>query len=108
VAQAENHLRLDVEESRPATDMQALARGAGLSYESFRKRFRDEIGVPPGRYALDLRIQQARSLLINPRRTVKEIAQAVGFDDPYYFSRIFRKKVGLSPEHYRRRYYPSR
>ena len=108
MAQAEYHLRKDVEENRPATDLRTFARGAGLSYESLRKRFRDEFGVSPGQYALDLRIQRARALLINPRRTVKEIAHAVGFDDPYYFSRIFKKKIGLSPAHYRHRYYPAR
>jgi AraC-like DNA-binding protein len=106
-ARAEYCMRQDIEDGRPYTDVVELARTMGLSYESFRKRFREETGLPPSQYQVDLRIQRARSLLMNPNRTVKDIACTLGFDDPYYFSRVFKKRTGLSPDHYRRRHYPA-
>lgn len=105
VARAEHRMRFTLEHGETAFDIRAFARGEQLSYEHFRKRFRREAGLSPKRYHLDLKIQRARELLLNPRRTVKEVADTLGFDDPYYFSRLFKKKVGQSPERYREQHY---
>jgi YesN/AraC family two-component response regulator len=53
-------------------------------------------------YLIHLRIQKACQLLDNTTLQVKEIAAVSGFDDPYYFSRIFKKVMGRSPVDYRK------
>ncbi len=82
-------------------DFEAFARSENMSYESFRKTFRRRTGMPPHRYFLMLKMNHAREQLIRGNEPVKQIAAELGFDDPYYFSRIFRKKTGVSPARYR-------
>jgi AraC-like DNA-binding protein len=50
-----------------------------------------------------LRIQRACELLNNTALSVQEIGQTVGFSDPYYFSRAFKRIIGASPNQYRRK-----
>lgn len=59
--------------------------------------FRRHLGVTPVSYVRDLRIREARELLQNTPMTVSEVARATGFNDPLYFSRVFRKATGSSP-----------
>jgi ABC-type glycerol-3-phosphate transport system substrate-binding protein/AraC-like DNA-binding protein len=59
-------------------------------------------GVPCMEYVIRLRMQRARDLLNNADYRVNEIARLVGYDNPYYFSRLFKKKTGVSPEAFRR------
>jgi AraC-like DNA-binding protein len=89
----------DVAELDPA----AVARKLGFSYESFRKKFRDAIGLAPGRYQLDSRIDRAAALLHNGRHTIKEIALQLNFCDEFYFSRCFKRRFGQSPRNFRQR-----
>ena len=83
-----------------------LAQIAGLPVETFRKRFLNETGESPIKYLLKTKIKRAKELLSIKGLTLKEVAQETGFDDPYYFSRIFKKYEGLSPTEYRKRFYP--
>lgn len=66
--------------------------------------FKREYGVSPQEYLLEYRIRRAKQLLTEPSisLTVKEISFAVGFEDPLYFSRLFRKKTGISPTQYKK------
>ena len=48
-------------------------------------------------YFIHLKVQKASSLLLLSRMTIREIALIVGYEDPYYFSRLFKKVVGISP-----------
>jgi len=82
--------------------MEDLATLAGLSVSHFITRFRQHFGVSPLQYQLDLRMRYAAHLLQDRHLTVAQVAQAVGFEDPFYFSRQFRIKCGESPRHYRR------
>ncbi len=61
--------------------------------------FKKEYGVSPKEYLLNYRIDKAKQLLADTAvsLTVKEVAFAVGFEDPLYFSRVFHKKNGVSP-----------
>ena len=57
--------------------------------------------MAPVEYLIHLRIRQACRLLDTTGLTVREIGFRVGFEDPYYFSRMFRKLMGQSPRQYR-------
>ena len=57
--------------------------------------------MTPLQYILSLRISNAQSLLETTKYNVTEIASIVGYENPLYFSRIFKKQVGLSPSEYR-------
>jgi AraC-like DNA-binding protein len=72
-----------------------------MSETSFYVRFKEWSGTSPVKYRNGIRISAACSLLKNSNLSVYEIAVEVGFEDPYYFSRIFKKIVGLSPRQVR-------
>jgi len=82
-------------------DYHALARTHGLSVSTFRRRWFELVGVPPARYAMRLKIEEACRLLVETRLKVGEIAEALGFSDPLYFSRRFRKETGSNAAEYR-------
>ena len=58
-------------------------------------------GLTPYQYFLQLRIHRAKELLQDPRLSVKEVSARMMFENQYYFSRLFRKKTGLSPTQWR-------
>jgi signal transduction histidine kinase/AraC-like DNA-binding protein len=78
-----------------------LARHVALSEDYLTLCFRKELGVTPITYLNRYRVNQARQLLTDTGKSVTEIALEVGFSDSGYFSRVFRREVGLSPEAYR-------
>jgi AraC family transcriptional regulator of arabinose operon len=83
-------------------DVAALAASLGLSYERFRKVFRDRVGVSPGEYRIRRRIDRARVLIAQERMSNKQLAYALGYPDPFAFSKQFKQVVGVSPEVFRR------
>jgi AraC-like DNA-binding protein len=64
--------------------------------------FPEHTGFSPLHYAINLRLQEACRLLALTDRKVAEIAVAVGYEDEFYFSRLFKKHLELSPDAYRR------
>ena len=78
-----------------------LARAANLSNSRFRELFKEFIGMSPKQYSLHMQIEKSKELLASGNLCVYEVAQQVGFADSHYFSRIFSKKVGISPSEYR-------
>jgi AraC-like DNA-binding protein len=72
-----------------------------LSASHFSLLFRKSTGMSPGDYFLQLKMQKACQMLYNPSNRIKKVAYAIGYNDPYYFSRIFKKFMGVSPEQYR-------
>lgn len=90
-------------EAAPGRSASDVARRLGFSYETFRKKFRQEIGFSPGRFHLDSRIDRAAALLHQGRHTIKEIAAQLGFCDEFYFSRCFKRRFGQSPRNFRQR-----
>jgi AraC-like DNA-binding protein len=81
----------------------ALAAEAGLSRAAFAERFTAGVGEPPMRYLLDLRLQQARTLLRDRRLTVAAVASRVGYGSDVAFAAAFRRATGTTPAEYRRR-----
>ena len=69
----------------------------------FNRIFKQVIKVTPMQYILSLRITNAINLLENTNYNIIQVANAVGYDDAYYFSRLFRKHTGISPTEYRKR-----
>lgn len=78
-----------------------VSRAVNISPYYFSKLFKEESGVTFIEYLTGLRIRQAKKLLSDPSIAVKDIGNAVGYQDPNYFSRIFRRATGLSPSEYR-------
>ncbi|CAI6083714.1 AraC family transcriptional regulator [Cohnella sp. JJ-181] len=78
-----------------------LAAHTGLSRQHLIYLFKQETGFPPIDYYLRLKMQRAGQLLSLTGMSIKEIAADVGFADPYYFSRMFKKLMGVSPSEYR-------
>lgn len=82
-------------------DLHTLAQEAGLSSSHYSLTFRHKTGKSPVDYLIQLRIQKSCQLLDHTALSIKEIAIRVGYDDAYYFSRIFKKLMGTSPKAYR-------
>jgi AraC-like DNA-binding protein len=82
-------------------DMKQLAASLGLSYERFRHVFKQQTGMAPGQYHLQVRLNRAKDLLRSTNHSIKEIAAALNFDDLYHFSKVFKKHVGLPPSQWR-------
>lgn len=80
-----------------------LAARVGLSTSHFSAQFRRATGGGVVEYVKRLRMARASELLITTTMPVAEIARAVGYDDPFYFTRQFRRVQDCSPTEFRRR-----
>ena len=78
-----------------------VAQLCGMNTSTFSRSFKKEHEMTFCDYLMSYRISKARVLLQNPNASVTDIAYTVGFHDPSYFTRIFRRIVGISPSHYR-------
>jgi len=92
-------------EANAVSQMQALS---GLPRRTFSRRFRNATGYSPIEYLQALRIEEAKQALETTDQSVQEVADAVGYLDERAFRRIFRKRSGLTPSAYRRRFRHSR
>lgn len=82
-------------------DMEILARQLPMGYSSFRKAFKKVTGESPNQYHLNLRLNRAKDLLTTTALNINEVADQTGFDSVFYFSKLFKKKNGISPKYYR-------
>ena len=80
-----------------------LAAQASVSTSHYFALFKRQTGVAPIDYFIRLRMNHARELLDSTRQSVKEIAAEMGYDDPFYFSRVFKSVHQVAPAEYRRR-----
>jgi AraC-like DNA-binding protein len=81
--------------------MEELAAQHGIGYVWFRKAFKEITGTSPGQYHLGIKLEKASQMLRQTSLSVSEIAYQTGFESEFYFSRIFKKKMGNSPSQYR-------
>ncbi len=101
VAQIEMDIRTRF--SDPAYELETFLRSLPFNYDYLRKLFQRELGITPLQYLNDLRLHAAAEALSGKAETsgiVTEIARMCGFREPLYFSRMFKKKYGLSPSYY--------
>lgn len=80
--------------------VEELAMIADLSPSHFRKIFREIVGMSATKYAINLRINKAKDLLVSGSANVSEAAFQSGFKDIYYFSTMFKKITGENPSKY--------
>lgn len=84
-------------------ELDEYLRSFPFSYDYLRKLFKKEMGVTPHRYLNDLRLNTAAKLLTEGyvgNANVAEVSRRCGFQEPLYFSRMFKKKFGLAPSYY--------
>lgn len=79
----------------------AVSRGMSVSW--FIRNFKKYTGTTPMQFITSIRITNAQMLLETTNYAINEIARIVGYDNPLYFSRLFRKQKGCPPSHYRKR-----
>jgi AraC-like DNA-binding protein len=91
-------------QAEPTRDwsLEDLASEAGMSAPYFCEVFRKQVGCAPRQFLIRQRIQMACALMHESNLTVAQIAARVGYEDPYYFSRLFSRHIGQSPRSYRR------
>jgi AraC-like DNA-binding protein len=85
-----------------APDFAAVARGHGMALATLRRRFREATGTALHEYVLQRRIARARALLGDTDLPIKAVAERLGYQDVYFFTRQFRQRVGVPPAAYRR------
>lgn len=82
--------------------MTHLAEISGVSTRYFNELFSVFFGVSPKEYIVRMQLDTARNLLATSDDSIGSIASACGFGDVYYFSKVFRKVMGMSPSEYRK------
>lgn len=97
----ESMARLCADLSEPL-DLHAVAEEVGLPYETWRRRFRDAVGMAPAHYRLQQRLETARHLLRQTSLPIADIAASLGFTDEAHLARHFRTYVGVTAGQYRR------
>jgi AraC-like DNA-binding protein len=85
-----------------AINLPAISGQLGVSTSRLNEIFKTYTSMTPYQYYIDIKIHKAESFLEQEDVPVKEVAFKMGFEDQYYFSRLFKNKTGLSPSEWRR------
>lgn len=89
-----------------AKPVEEMVRLSGLPERTFKRRFAKATGLSPLHYVQHLRIDKAKRQLERTRAPADEISVSVGYEDPAFFRRLFKRLTGVSPGAYRRIYNP--
>ena len=81
--------------------MQLLAEQVNLSDRQIKRKFVKAVGMPPLIYAQYMRIEMAKSLLVETALSVEQISEAISYQDIRFFRALFKRHVGISPSQYR-------
>ena len=81
-----------------------LAKMEGLSNSRYITLFTKEFGKTPSEYVLELRLGRARELLLTTNMSISQVGAASGYKDQYFFSKIFKSRMGMSPFSYRKQH----
>lgn len=85
----------------PALDIEMICTLMGTSRNSLHRKMTALTGLSMNRYLRTLRLQKAKDLLLLPELTIAQVADAVGYQDPSYFGRVFAEEFGMSPSEFR-------
>jgi len=89
----------------PELQLDSLPQLAGVSEGYLRRLFKKQHATAPASYVIRQRIALAKQLLLSGEElSISQVAALVGYSDPLYFSRLFKKQLGLSPVQYRKAY----
>lgn len=83
-------------------NIEEYAASRNMSTSWFIRNFKQHNGITPLNYILSIRISNAQNLLETTDYAISEISSIVGYDNPLYFSRLFKKQTGMSPREYRK------
>ena len=83
------------------TTSKDVAKKIGISYSRFRKAFKKFTGTSPSKYMSDLKLNEAKLLLIKTSMSIKEISYSLNFDNPKYFNIFFKRRTGQTPKEYK-------
>jgi len=92
-----SHLHVNIDQLRLAEDM-------GVSQRTLIRRFKSELNVTPITYVQNARIETAKKILENSTTPLQQVVEQVGYNDMSSFSKLFKKRVGLTPMGYRQRF----
>ncbi len=81
-----------------------MTASSGLPERSFKRRFKSATGYTPIDYVQALRVEEAKQLLETTHAPVEEIALLVGYEDPTFFRRLFKRRTGVTPARYRQKF----
>lgn len=101
IAQCQEWIAQHYERDAPVA---AMARLSGLAERSFKRRFARATGMSPIEYVHTLRIEESKQVLETTDLPIEAVANEVGYEDASFFGRLFRRKVGLTPAQYRKRF----
>jgi AraC family transcriptional regulator len=82
--------------------MGQIAGACGISVAHFARAFKLTTGLPPHRWLLERRVERSKSLLMTTALSLVDIANTCGFAEQSHFTRVFTKRVGISPGAWRR------
>ncbi len=88
--------------------LDSAAKSVNLSYHYFSKIFKDEVGKSFVDYLTELRIEKSMRFLENSNLSIKEVCHNIGYNDPNYYCKIFKKVTGMTPTEYRSSIYNTR
>ncbi len=91
-----------IDHSHEDISLDALAKKVGLSPIYISKMFKEKLGINYIDFLTECRIEKAKKLMCDPDKSIKEITFEVGYHDPNYFSKVFKKMVAVSPNKYRK------
>ena len=92
----------ELESTHNDVSVASIAKSYGITVSHFIRSFKSIYGITPNEYRQNHRISQATNLIKMTNLSIQDIANQCGFCDPLYFSRIFKKRVGVSPLKYRK------
>lgn len=92
------------EHYRAANPVAQMVARSKLTERTFKRRFKAATGYAPIEYVQALRIEAAKQLIETCRLPIDEVACEVGYDNPAFFRRLFRRETGVTPASYRRRF----
>lgn len=86
-----------------ANPVSVMVGRSGLSERSFKRRFSAATGYTPVEYVQALRIEEAKQMLETDDLAIEDVAMAVGYEDPTFFRKLFKRRTGVTPAQYRQR-----